>query len=307
MVRSACSRFSVLYGETKSHHPSLKFLCEGLENSVALFSLVACHKVAPVMTKLKPQISFANDVACKSLDWLEATFPVLHTPTDQVIAGVRSKVLEVQDAMTIVAHGTIDCMQHAVTCVMAILQQVEDQPLVGGAVSESSIGLQSELNISEAQICSPTDDADGLVDGFQADVLRRYSVRLLTVSITLCRRTIQLAGVKMQPAQIMDALSTSSCHLWVVQTSWLVVAWGLEQLPQCVQHQVVSAFFLITQLYIKATQQSESIHDTIRCLYAAPELPPTPQKVVKKNSRARRPTSMIVLKSGCMVKGSGQH
>ncbi len=29
-------------------------------------------------------VSIANDVACKSLDWLEATFPVLHAPTEQV-------------------------------------------------------------------------------------------------------------------------------------------------------------------------------------------------------------------------------
>ncbi|XP_054635781.1 uncharacterized protein LOC129183027 isoform X2 [Dunckerocampus dactyliophorus] len=251
MVRSACSWISVFYGETKSNNPSLKSLCEGLENSVTLLRLVACQKVAPVMTKLKPQ-------------------------------SVRSKVLEVQDAMSIVAYGTIECVQYAVTCVMAMVQQLNDLSLVGRAVSVSSMGLDPALNISEAlveRVLPPTDDekkdADGLVEEFQADAIRRYSVRLLTVSITLCRRTIEMARVKMQPAQIMDALSTSPGRLWVVQTSWLVVAWSLEQLPQCVQHQIVSAFFLIAQQYIKATQQSESIHDTIQCVCATLVTPNT--------------------------------
>lgn len=29
-------------------------------------------------------VSIANDVACKSLDWLETTFPGIHAPTEEV-------------------------------------------------------------------------------------------------------------------------------------------------------------------------------------------------------------------------------
>lgn len=29
-------------------------------------------------------VSIANDLACKSLDWLETKLPGLHTPTEQV-------------------------------------------------------------------------------------------------------------------------------------------------------------------------------------------------------------------------------
>lgn len=66
--------------------------------------------------------------------------------------GVRSKVLEIQDVVSIAAHGTVDCAQQAVTCVMARVQKPADQSLVGKAVSVSTRGLASALNVSEALV-----------------------------------------------------------------------------------------------------------------------------------------------------------
>uniref|UniRef100_A0A3Q3EDB0 Perilipin-2 n=1 Tax=Kryptolebias marmoratus TaxID=37003 RepID=A0A3Q3EDB0_KRYMA len=84
VVRSACSTLSVLYKETKCSNPNLKCLCEGLERGMTTLTTAAYFRVSPVIVKLEPQISAANDVACKGLDWLEASFPVLQSPTDEV-------------------------------------------------------------------------------------------------------------------------------------------------------------------------------------------------------------------------------
>uniref|UniRef100_A0A8C9Z0P7 Uncharacterized protein n=1 Tax=Sander lucioperca TaxID=283035 RepID=A0A8C9Z0P7_SANLU len=74
MVHLACSKLSVLYIDTKCSHPNLRSVCEVLEKNFS------------VMTSLSGifPVSVANDVACRSLDWLETAFPVLHTPTEQV-------------------------------------------------------------------------------------------------------------------------------------------------------------------------------------------------------------------------------
>ncbi|XP_077379606.1 perilipin-2-like isoform X2 [Festucalex cinctus] len=296
LVRSAYDNLTVLYGETKSSHANLKSVCEGLESGVTLFGSVALQRVSPVIVKLKPQVSFANDVACKSLDWLEATFPVLHTPTDQIVAGVRSKVLEVQDVVNIVAHGTVDCVQHAVTCMMARVQQPDDQSLVGKAVSASSVGLDSALNISEAlvdRMLPPPEkekkEEDVAVENSEVAALeRRYSVRLMTLSITLCRRTIQLAGAKIHSTQIMEAFSASPGQLRILQTSWLALTWSLEKLPLHVQQQIVSAFFHFKQMYnLRVTQQSRPKQvESAQLGPVEPEESQSPHKGVKNHLRA---------------------
>uniref|UniRef100_M3ZUF9 Perilipin 1 n=1 Tax=Xiphophorus maculatus TaxID=8083 RepID=M3ZUF9_XIPMA len=83
VVRSACATLSVLYRDAKSSNPSLRSMCEALESGVTALSAAACTRASPVIVKLEPQISIANNFACKGLDWLEMSFPVLLSPPDQ--------------------------------------------------------------------------------------------------------------------------------------------------------------------------------------------------------------------------------
>uniref|UniRef100_A0A8C6T2F7 Uncharacterized protein n=1 Tax=Neogobius melanostomus TaxID=47308 RepID=A0A8C6T2F7_9GOBI len=74
IVRSAWSRLSHVYTDTKSSHPNFKVICDALEDRAVIWRTMASNTVSPVMMKLEPQISIANYIACKSLDWLESTF-----------------------------------------------------------------------------------------------------------------------------------------------------------------------------------------------------------------------------------------
>uniref|UniRef100_A0A3B3UC56 Uncharacterized protein n=2 Tax=Poecilia TaxID=8080 RepID=A0A3B3UC56_9TELE len=85
VVRSACATLSVLYSDAKSSNPGLRSLCEALESGVTALSTAACTRASPVIVKLEPQISIANNFACKGLDWLETSFPVLLSPPDEVL------------------------------------------------------------------------------------------------------------------------------------------------------------------------------------------------------------------------------
>ncbi|XP_039662154.1 perilipin-2-like isoform X1 [Perca fluviatilis] len=260
VVHLACSKLSVLYIDTKCSHPNLRSVCEVLESSVTAV-------VSPVLVRMEPHISVANDVACRSLDWLETAFPVLHAPTEQIVATAKNKMQEMQDVVSIAANGTVDCVALTVAWLMGGIQQVDDpadQSLVVRAIGVASVGLDSALITSEAlvdQMLPSTEEDEEeeahLVEGFEAATLdRRYPVRLVLLAAKLCRRTYNMFGSKMQSVQVMESLSRSTSLVQDLQTSWLTLAWSLQGLshhiqvlPQYLQHQLVSMFFFISQMY----------------------------------------------------------
>ncbi|XP_044045146.1 perilipin-2-like isoform X2 [Siniperca chuatsi] len=205
VVRSACIKLSVLYIDTKCSHPNLRSVCEVLESSATAIGTA-------VIVKLEPQLSIANDVACKSLDWLETAFPVLHKPTEQIVATAKNKMHEIQDVVSIAANGTMDCVQHTVTWLKGRIQQVDDQAdqsLVERTISVASVGLDSALIVSEAlmdRVLPPTEEDKEeeahLLEGFEAATLSSYPVRLVSLAAKFCRRTYRMVGSKMQSVQV---------------------------------------------------------------------------------------------------------
>ncbi|KAM8772063.1 perilipin-2-like isoform 1-T2 [Acanthopagrus schlegelii] len=310
VVRSACIRLSVLYTDTKCSHPSLMSVFEGLETRVTALA-------SPVIVKLEPHISIANDVACKSLDWLETRFPVLHTPTEEIVATAKTKMHEIQDVVSTAANGTVDC----VTWLMDMMQQGgdrADQPLVDRAISVACMGLDSALIRSEAlmdRVLPPTEEDKGieahLLEGFDVATPRRsYPVRLVSLTAKLCRRTYHMVGSRIQSVQIMENLSMSSGLVQDLQTGWQILACSMWGLPQYVQHQLVSALFFICQMYNLSCplSQQHRPNQKRRCPSAAE--PSTHKDVVQVHHRAtppavrmRWPTKTSPFDNGCDVKG----
>ncbi len=60
VVRSACTKLSVLYIDTKCSHPNLKSACEVLESSVTAIGAAACDRVSHVIVKLEPQSEYCQ-------------------------------------------------------------------------------------------------------------------------------------------------------------------------------------------------------------------------------------------------------
>ncbi|XP_072239800.1 perilipin-2-like [Leuresthes tenuis] len=261
VVRSARATLLVLYRNTKSINPNLKSMCDALEIKVVAFSTAACTTVSPVVVKFEPQISIANNVACKSLDWLETSFPVLLSPTDQVVATAMNKMQAIQDVVSITAKGTVDCVQYAVTGVMSRILQAEDGPnksLVERVVSVASVELDSALSLSEAlvdQIVPPSDkdkeDEAHLIEGFEGAAHKgRYTERMFSLTTKLFKRTYHSAGCKIQTVQVMQSVLIWSINLVQnLQSIWLGLVCSLQELPQYLQYQAVSGFFFIVQMY----------------------------------------------------------
>uniref|UniRef100_A0A672KP80 Perilipin 1 n=1 Tax=Sinocyclocheilus grahami TaxID=75366 RepID=A0A672KP80_SINGR len=88
LVISTYDLVSNVYCNTKNNHPYLKSVCEVAENGVKSITSAAFHSALPIIGKLEPQISMANDLACKGLDKIERTLPILHKPSDQVLCNI---------------------------------------------------------------------------------------------------------------------------------------------------------------------------------------------------------------------------
>uniref|UniRef100_A0A8C6X5J2 Adipose differentiation-related protein n=1 Tax=Naja naja TaxID=35670 RepID=A0A8C6X5J2_NAJNA len=75
LVRSAYDMVSAAYTSTKESYPYMKSVCDMAEKGVKTIASVVVSSAQPILNKLEPQISTANEYALKGLDKLEEKLP----------------------------------------------------------------------------------------------------------------------------------------------------------------------------------------------------------------------------------------
>ncbi|NWW26994.1 PLIN3 protein, partial [Falcunculus frontatus] len=84
LVSSAYDMVSSAYSCTKESHPYVRSVCDAAEKGVKTLTAAAVSGAQPLLTRLEPQISSANEFACKGLDKLEEKLPILQQPPEKV-------------------------------------------------------------------------------------------------------------------------------------------------------------------------------------------------------------------------------
>ncbi|XP_075579983.1 perilipin-3-like [Pelecanus crispus] len=107
LVSCACGAVSTAYASTKESHPYVKSVCDAAEKGVKTLTAAAVSGAQPILTKLEPQISTANEYACKGLDKLEEKLPILQQPTERVVAGTRELVSSTVSGAVGLARGAV--------------------------------------------------------------------------------------------------------------------------------------------------------------------------------------------------------
>ncbi|KAK2817084.1 hypothetical protein Q5P01_025275 [Channa striata] len=201
---------------------------------------------------------------------------------------------------------------------MERMQQADDstnQSFVKKAVSVASVGMDSALNMSEAlvdQVLPPTEEDKAEeaapVVGFEAATLQSYPVRLVSLAAKLCRRSCHVVWAKMHSVEVTAILSRSSSLVPDFQTTCLTLAWSIQALPQSVQHQVVSVFYFISQMYSLHCPQSEQNPSRQVRSHLNTADSSCPQDVIEVHPQGvtvcrLRPTKMSAFENGCTVKG----
>ncbi|XP_043576909.1 perilipin-3-like [Chiloscyllium plagiosum] len=225
LVSSACEMVSAAYHSTKENHPYMKTICDVAEQGVKTITAVAASGAKPIMDKLEPQISAANEYACKSLDKLEEKLPILHQSTPQVVADtkemVSSTITGAKDAVSNTVTGAKNAVTGAVDMAKgAVHDSIEKTKSVMAegvnTVMTSKVGqmvvtgVDSALNKSEeivdhylpmteeelAKLATP-------VEGVEVAPAQKqsYYVRLGSLSSKVRDRAYQHSTSKMQEAK----------------------------------------------------------------------------------------------------------
>jgi DNA-directed RNA polymerase subunit F len=104
VVTSASEVVSHYYTMAKESHPAVKSTLETAEKVVKY----AAETAKPVVEKLERPISVVDDLACKTLDKVEETFPVIkHTP-EEIAKGTKELIQPAVDRYNSVKQYGID-------------------------------------------------------------------------------------------------------------------------------------------------------------------------------------------------------
>ncbi|XP_071374957.1 perilipin-2 [Centroberyx affinis] len=236
LVSSTYGLVCSVYTNTKDTHPYIRSVCEVAEQGVRTITSVALTTASPIIDKLEPQIAIANDLACKGLDKIEKTLPILHQPSEQIVASAKDVVTSAKDVVSVTVTGAKDTVSDTLTSVVvkthgAVQDGMEmTKAVVSGSVNtvlESRVvqlvssGVDSALSTSESlveQYLPLTDDELELevktVKGFDKKQ-PSYYVRLGSLSTKLRRRAYSRALAKIQDAKQHSLESISQLNYTV--------------------------------------------------------------------------------------------
>lgn len=219
LVSSTYGLVSSVYTNTKDTHRYIRTVCEAAEQGVRTITSVALTTASPIIDKLEPQIAKANDLACKGLDKIEKTLPILHQPSEQIVSSAKDVVTTAKDVVSGTVSGAKDTVSDTLTSVVektrgAVQGGMEKtRAVVSGSVStvlESRVarlvssGVDTALSTSESlveQYLPLTEDELELeaktVKGFEYKE-PSYYVRLGSLSTKLRKRAYTRAMAKIR-------------------------------------------------------------------------------------------------------------
>ncbi|XP_076144659.1 perilipin-2 isoform X2 [Alosa pseudoharengus] len=273
LVSSAYDIMSKVYLQTKDQHPYIKSVCEVAELGVKTVSSVAIISALPIIDKLEPQLTIANVLACKGLDKIEKSLPILHQPSEQVVASAKDTVNGAKDVVSERVNGAKETVTSAVTGMVG-----RTRGAVQGGVSmvkESRVvqlvssGVDSALSTSESlveQYLPHTNQemkkSIKAVESFENGLEpRSYYTRLGSLSTKVGQRTYQRTMAKIEYARknldnanqkmhvrltaIMDwrvsGQTSEECDAVSIESRTLALARGLSQQLQTTCQGLVSS------------------------------------------------------------------
>ncbi|XP_076000014.1 perilipin-2 [Genypterus blacodes] len=219
LVSSTYGLVSSVYSNTKDTHPYIRCVCEAAEQGVRTITSVALTTASPIIDKLEPQIAIANNLACKGLDRIEKTLPILHQPSEKIVSNAKDVVNSAKDVASVTVSGVKDTVSDTLTCVVsrtrgAMQDGVEKTiDVVNGSVStvlESRVvqmvssGMDTALSTSESLVeqylpltQDQLEEEAKLVSGFDKQD-ESYYVRLGSLSTKLRTRAYTRAVTRVR-------------------------------------------------------------------------------------------------------------
>ncbi|XP_039589990.1 perilipin-3-like [Passer montanus] len=148
LVSSAYDMVSSAYSCTKESHPYVRSVCDAAEKGVRTLTAAAASGAQPLLTRLEPQISTANEFACKGLDKLEEKLPILQQPPEKIISDTKLLVTSTVTGARDVLTSTVDGAKDAVTSRVTGAKDAVSSTVAGAkdAVSSTVAGAKDAMS-----------------------------------------------------------------------------------------------------------------------------------------------------------------
>lgn len=282
LVSSAYDMVSSAYTSTKESHPYVKSVCDVAEKGVKTITSAAVSGAQPILNKLEPQISAANEYACKGLDKLEEKLPILQQPTDKIISGakdaisgtvtgakdmVTNTVTGMMDKTKEAVHGGVEMTRSAVASGMNTMMGSSMGQMVassmGAVLGKSEELVDHYLPMTDEELAKLATSMEGfeMATVEQQKAQQSYFVRLGSLSYKLRHRAYQHSVDKLKMAKQGTQEALAQLH----QTIELI-----EHVKQGVDQKIQSGQGKLHQMWLQwSRQQSPETRQT--------EVPPTEQ------------------------------
>ncbi|XP_041280554.1 perilipin-3-like [Onychostruthus taczanowskii] len=201
LVSSAYDMVSSAYTCTKESHPYVRSVCDAAEKGVRTLTAAAVSGAQPLLTRLEPQISTANEFACKGLDKLEEKLPLLQQPPQKIISDtkllVTSTVTGARDVLTSTVAGAKDAVSSRVTGA---------KDAVSSTVSGAKDAVSSTVSGAKDAVSSTVAGAKDAVSNTVAGAKDAVSSRVTGV-MDMTRGAVQ-GGVELTRSAVSSGVST---------------------------------------------------------------------------------------------------
>uniref|UniRef100_A0A8C5IV36 Perilipin n=1 Tax=Junco hyemalis TaxID=40217 RepID=A0A8C5IV36_JUNHY len=212
LVSCACGAVAAAYGRTKERHPSVGSVCSAAEKGLRTLTAAAASGAQPLLTRLEPQISTANKLACRGLDKLEEKLPMLQQPPERIISDtkllVTSTVTGARDVLTSTVAGARDAVSNTMAgardAVSGTVAGAKDavSSTVSGARDAVSSTVSGARDAVSSTVAGARDAVSSTVTGAKDAVTSR-----VTGVMDMTKGAVQ-GGVEMTRSAVSSGVST---------------------------------------------------------------------------------------------------
>ncbi|XP_053872267.1 perilipin-3-like [Malaclemys terrapin pileata] len=225
LVNSAYDLAATAYASTKESHPYVRSICDMAEKGVTSITSVAVSSAQPVVTKLEPEVTTAEECASEVPDKVEDNLPIPQQTADEVTSEAQelasSRLTDVKETMIRMVDITKEAVQDSMKSTKSVVTDsmstvVESrmgQLAISGmeAVLEKSEELLDHyLPMTDEELAEIAESVEGAeVSSAQPQERRSYFVRLGSLSTKLRQRAYRYSLNKMRDTSqsIREALS----------------------------------------------------------------------------------------------------